>query len=77
MSVHSLVAVLTLTTCTLVCPARLTAQTTARDSFPRPSQQLKTFVEFVIITPRVGTGLKAQQWGPIFEQLGATILRNL
>lgn len=73
MTVHSFLTALTLITFTLANTGRLSAQATGRDSFPRPSQQLKTFVEFEILTPRIGTGLKAQEWGPIFEQLGANV----
>lgn len=73
MSVSFRVTIAILATFTLLSPGRLPAQSTGGDSFPRPSQQLKTFVQFVILTPRVGTGLKAQQWGPIFERMGATV----
>lgn len=72
MSRHAFLMALSLVTMITV-NAPLSAQTRERDYFPRPSQQIKTFVEFKILTPRIGTGLKAQEWGPVFEKLGASV----
>lgn len=69
-----LVVPLILTACWILPNAPATAQSSVRDrDRSRPSRELKTFVRFEILLPRMGIGLDAQRWGPIFEQFEASV----
>ncbi len=39
----------------------------------RADDDLRTFVEFEILMPRGGSGLRAQEWGPQFERMGTPV----
>lgn len=59
------------------CDAQLRRETSPRqETAPRrqdANPAVKTLVEFEILMPKLGDGLDAQRWGPVFEQIGVSV----
>lgn len=52
----------------LMCAAAL-----AQGERPAAANAEKTLVEFEILLPKLGDGLDAQTWGPVFEKMGVSV----